>query len=40
MIRAGCGEVLINAEVTQFAVENDRGVDVKRKDGAVIRAPS
>jgi len=40
VIRAAGGELLINAEVAEIVVENDRAVGVKMAaDGAVLRAP-
>ncbi len=40
VIRAAGGELLINAEVAEIVVENDRAVGVNMaEDGAVLRAP-
>jgi all-trans-retinol 13,14-reductase len=33
------GKVLINAEVSEVAIENERAAGVKMKDGTLIRAP-
>jgi all-trans-retinol 13,14-reductase len=40
VIRAAGGELLVNAEVSEIVVENDRAVGVRMaEDGAVLRAP-
>ncbi len=39
VIAAAGGKVLINAEVSEIAIEKGRVAGVKMKDGAVIRAP-
>ena len=39
VIEASGGKVLINAEVSEIAIENRRAIGVKMKDGTVLRAP-
>lgn len=39
VILAGGGKILVNAEVSEIAIDNGRAVGVKMKDGAVIPAP-
>jgi phytoene dehydrogenase-like protein len=39
VIKAAGGNILINGDVTEIAIENGRAVGVKMADGAVIRAP-